>query len=143
MFIGQYKYNIDDKGRLVIPNEYRKQLGQTVIINKGIENCITVYKESEWNKLVDTVTSLPFNKSDNRKFSRYFFSSAFSKEIDSQGRVNIDNILLEHAYIKKECVLVGAGNVIEIWSKESWNEQEKLRQNEYDEISEKIDFRNI
>ena len=143
MFIGQYKYNIDEKGRIVIPNEYRKQLGQTVIINKGIENCSAIYKESEWNKLVEVVTSLPFNKSDNRKFSRYFFSSAFSKEIDGQGRINIDSILLEHACIKKECVLVGCGNAIEIWSKESWESQEKMRQEEYDEISDRIEFRNI
>ena len=125
MFIGQYKYNIDEKGRIVIPNEYRKQLGQTVIINKGIENCIAIYKESEWNKLVEIVTSLPFNNCDNR------------------GKVNIDSILLEHACIKKECVLVGCGNAIEIWSKESWESQEKMRQEEYDEISDRIEFRNI
>ena len=140
MFIGQYKYNLDEKGRLVIPSDYRKQLGTSVIINKGIEKCITIYKESDWNKLVNDVTSLPFTKSDNRKFSRYFFSSAFSKEIDSQGRINIDSILIEYAKITKECVIVGAGNVLEIWSKEGWDEQEQLRISEYDEISEKINF---
>lgn len=140
MFFGQYKYNLDEKGRLVIPADFRKQLGQSVVCNKGIENCITVYKESDWNKVVEQLTNLPFNKSDNRKFSRYFFSSAFKKDIDSQGRINIDSPLLSHASISKECVIVGVGNVIEIWSKESWDEQEKLRIEEYDQISEKISF---
>ena len=64
-------------------------------------------------------------------------SSAFQKEIDSQGRVNIDNILIEHASIKKECVIIGAGNVIEIWAKDKWDIIESGR-DQLDEISEKL-----
>lgn len=137
MFIGQYQYNIDDKGRLVIPQEMRKKLGTEIIINKGIENCISVYKLSDWEELVAKISSLPFNRSENRQFNRYFMSSAFQKEIDSQGRVNIDNILIEHAGIKKECVIIGAGSVIEIWSKEKWDIIESGR-DQLDEISEKL-----
>ena len=140
MFIGQYKYNIDDKGRLVIPNDFRKKLGQTVIINKGIEKCITIYMESEWKKVSEKITNLAFTKSDNRKFSRYFFSAAFSKDFDSQGRINIDDVLIDHAKIEKECVIVGAGSVIEIWSKSKWEEQEELRAKEFDERTENIDL---
>ena len=137
MFIGQYQYNIDDKGRLVIPQEMRKKLGTEIIINKGIENCISVYKLSDWEELVAKISSLPFNRSENRQFNRYFMSSAFQKEIDSQGRVNIDNILIEHAGIKKECVIIGAGSVIEIWSKEKWDIIESGR-DQLDEISERL-----
>lgn len=141
MFFGQYKYNLDEKGRIVIPSEFRKELGSTVICNKGIENCITIYKESDFNKLVNDISELPFNKSDTRKFNRYFFASVFKKEIDSQGRINIDLILIKHADILKECVIVGVGNAIEIWAKESWDEIEKARIDEYDEISERISFK--
>ena len=137
MFIGQYQYNIDDKGRLVIPQEMRKKLGTEIIINKSIENCISVYKLSDWEELVAKISSLPFNRSENRQFNRYFMSSAFQKEIDSQGRVNIDNILIEHAGIKKECVIIGAGSVIEIWSKEKWDIIESGR-DQLDEISERL-----
>ena len=140
MFIGQYKYNIDEKGRLVIPSDFRKILGQTVIINKGIEKCITIYQESEWKTISEKITNLAFTKSDNRKFSRYFFSAAFKKDFDSQGRINLDDVLIEHAKIEKECVIVGAGNVIEIWSKTKWEEQEEMRANEFDDISENIDL---
>ena len=137
MFIGQYQYNIDDKGRLVIPQEFRKKLGTEIIINKGIENCISVYKMSDWEKLIEKISELPFNRSENRQFNRYFMSSAFQKEIDSQGRVNIDNILIEHAGIKKECIIIGAGNVIEIWAKDKWDIIESGR-DQLDEICEKL-----
>ncbi len=140
MFIGQYKYNIDDKGRLVIPTDFRKEIGENVIINKGIEKCITIYRDSDWKDLYKKIVDLSFTKKDNRKFSRYFFSSAFPKKIDSQGRVNLDDVLIEHANIEKECVIIGAGNVIEIWSKKNWEEQETLRIEEFDIISENIDL---
>ncbi len=140
MFIGQYKYNIDSKGRLVIPANYRNQLGTNVVINKGIENCISIYPMKEWEKQVEKVTSLNFTQKDNRQFNRYFLSSAFDKEIDSQGRINLDECLVKYANITKECVIIGAGNVIEIWSLENWNKLEEQRDSEFDSISEKITF---
>ncbi len=137
MFIGQYKNNLDEKGRLVIPSIFRKALGSAMIVNKGIEECITIYTTDDWNKLVDKISELPFTRSDNRQFTRYFMSSAFEKEIDGQGRINLDSVLLEHAKITKECVIVGCGKTIEIWSKEKWDEVEAGR-SKLDEISESL-----
>ena len=137
MYMGQYKYNIDEKGRLVVPLDFRKKLGTEVIVNKGIEDCITIYSTTDWQNIVDQISTLSFNRSENRSFNRYFMSSAFEKEIDSQGRINLDSILIEYANIKKECVIIGAGNVIEIWSKERWTEIEAGR-DKLDEISERL-----
>ena len=66
MFIGQYKYNLDEKNRLVIPLEYRKELGNKVVINKGFEKCITIYPIDVWNELVEKMSSLAINQKDNR-----------------------------------------------------------------------------
>ena len=140
MFIGQYRYNVDEKGRIVIPIEFRKQFGGAVIVNKGFERCITIYTTSDWNKAVEKITSLSFTKSANRKFSRYFMSSAFQKEVDNQGRINLDDCLIEHAKITKECVIAGVGNMIEIWSKEEWDIVEANRLDEFDELGEEIDL---
>ncbi|MDD3171673.1 MAG: division/cell wall cluster transcriptional repressor MraZ [Bacilli bacterium] len=138
MFIGQYRYNLDEKGRLVIPQEYRKQLGNELIINKGIEKCITIYKISDWERLVEKITDLPFNQKDNRLFNRYFLANAYQKELDNQGRINIDSDLIKHSEITKECVIIGAGNVIEIWSKEKWDAIDANRSSQLDEISENL-----
>ena len=138
MFIGQYKYNLDDKGRIVLPSEYRRELGQGVVINKGIENCITLYSLSEWEKQVSKVTNLNFTHKDNRAFNRYFLSSAFNKEIDGQGRIKLEDNLIEYANITKECVIIGAGNMIEIWSLDNWRREEEARDEEFERISESI-----
>lgn len=138
MFIGQYRYNLDDKGRLVIPQEYRKQLGNELIINKGIEKCITIYKISDWEKVVEKLSELPFNQRENRMFYRYYLANAYQKEIDNQGRINIDPDLVKHSEITKECVIIGAGNFIEIWSKEKWEAIEARRADELDELSENL-----
>lgn len=138
MFIGQYKYNLDDKGRIVLPSEYRRQLGTSVVINKGIENCITLYSTSEWDKQVNKVTNLDFTHKDNRAFNRYFLSSAFNKEIDGQGRIKLEDNLIQYAGIKKECVIIGAGNMIEIWSLDKWLHEEEARDERFESISESI-----
>jgi len=65
MFIGQYRYNIDDKGRLVIPQEYRKELGERIVINKGFEKCITIYPLDVWNDVVEKMSTLSMNQKDN------------------------------------------------------------------------------
>lgn len=138
MFIGQYRYNLDDKGRLVIPQEFRKQLGSELIINKGIETCITIYKLTDWEKLVEKITDLPFNQRENRLFSRYFLANAYQKELDNQGRINIDIDLIKYSEITKECVIIGAGNVIEIWAKDKWEAIDASRSQDLDDISENL-----
>ncbi|HNZ77877.1 MAG TPA: division/cell wall cluster transcriptional repressor MraZ [Bacilli bacterium] len=138
MFIGQYRYNLDEKGRLVIPQEFRKQLNNELIINKGIENCITIYKLSDWEKLVEKITNLPFNQRENRLFSRYFLANAYQKELDNQGRINIDTELIKYSGITKECVIIGAGNVIEIWAKDKWEAIDAKRSQDLDDISENL-----
>lgn len=140
MFIGEYHFNIDEKGRLFLPSDYRKDLGSEVVVNRGIEKCLYIYPIAAWNTIVEKLSSLTFTKRANREFSRMFLSGAFKKEIDSKGRINIDNLLLDYANIKKECVILGVGERIEIWDKDEWVKYFEERQYVLDEISEGIDF---
>ena len=140
MFIGEYHFNIDEKGRLFLPIDYRKDLGLEVIINRGIEKCLYIYPQEAWDVIVEKLATLSFTKKANREFSRMFLSGAFKKEIDSKGRINLDNILIEYANLKKECVILGVGERIEIWDKEEWVSYFNDRQSVLDEISEGIEF---
>lgn len=140
MFIGQYQYNIDDKNRLVIPQEYRKELGTQIVINKGFEKCITIYPLQAWQEIADSLSTLSINSKDNRTFTRLYTSSAFFKDFDSQGRIKIDDVLKEYAGIKKQCVIVGANKTIEIWSLDGWNSVEEERDDQIVNISEKINL---
>lgn len=120
MFMGEYHHNIDDKNRLVIPAGYRSVLGEKFIVTRGLEKCLYVYTEAEWQRIVDKLSSLPFTKKDARVFVRSFFSAAASCNLDSQGRINITSQQVSYADINKECVIIGANDRLEIWSKESW-----------------------
>ena len=122
MFIGEYHHSVDDKGRLIIPSKFRDELGTKFIITRGIENCLFVYSMESWEKIVNKLETLPFTKIDARAFIRFFLSGASEAEFDKQGRINITSPLISYANITKECVVIGTGDRLEIWSEESWND---------------------
>lgn len=121
MFIGEYHHSIDEKNRLIIPSKFRDELGEKFIITRGIENCLFVYSMESWNKITEKLETLPFTKKDARAFVRFFLSGATVAEFDKQGRVNITSPLTTYANLKKECVIIGTGDRLEIWSLEDWN----------------------
>lgn len=140
MFIGEFHLNIDDKGRLFIPSEFRKILGEEIVINRGIEQCIYVYPTLAWSKIVSKLSSLSFTKKTNREFNRMFLSGAFMRSIDSKGRINVENILIEYAGISKECIILGVGERLEIWDKNIWTNYYNERKAVLEDISEQIEF---
>ncbi|MBQ2909258.1 MAG: division/cell wall cluster transcriptional repressor MraZ [Bacilli bacterium] len=121
MFMGEYHHTIDEKGRIIIPSKFREDLGEKFIITRGIENCLFVYSLSSWEKITNKLESLPFTKKDARQFVRFFLSGATTAEFDKQGRVNITSPLISYANLQKDCVVIGTGDRLEIWSQEDWN----------------------
>ena len=72
---------------------------------------------------------------------RVLFSAADESKVDSQGRINIPDTLIDYAGIEKKCVIVGVSTRIEIWSKEKWDEFSATAGEEFDDIAEDlIDF---
>ena len=119
MFMGEYNYSIDEKNRLTIPAKLRECLGLEFVLTKGIDNCLVVYPKDSWNKIIEKYKNLP-NTKDVRTFMRLFLSSASACLLDKQGRFNIGSSLIKYANIKKDCVIIGVGDHLEIWSKEGW-----------------------
>jgi len=120
MFIGEYHHTIDEKGRIIIPAKFREELGNNFIITRGIENCLFVYSKENWAQITNKLNSLPFTKKDARTFNRFFMSGATDVELDKQGRVNISRPLIDYANLLKDCVIIGTGDRLEVWSQESW-----------------------
>lgn len=121
MFIGEFHHTIDDKGRIIIPSKFREKLGNQFIITRGIDNCLFVYSYDDWMNITNKLNSLPFTKRDARVFNRFFLSGATDVELDKQGRVNISSPLISYANLTKDCVIIGTGDRLEIWAKESWD----------------------
>lgn len=138
MFMGEYRHNIDEKGRLIIPAKFREELGETFVVTRGMERCLFVYPYSEWKQLEAKLKALPFTKKDARAFTRFFFSGATECELDKQGRVNISTPLREYGELEKECVVIGVSNRVEIWSKGIWEDYFNESEESFSEIAENI-----
>lgn len=138
MFMGEYQHNIDNKGRVIIPAKFRDELGETFVITRGLDKSLFVYPMSEWKQVEQKLKTLPFTRSDARKFTRFFFSGAIECEIDKQGRVSLPNQLRDYASLIKECVFIGVSNRVEIWSKELWNSYYEESEESFNEIAETI-----
>lgn len=118
MFFGEYEHTIDAKGRLIIPARLREELGETFIITKGLDGCLSVYPMEQWTTFEEKLQALPMTQKATRDFVRFFFSGATEGELDKQGRVMLPPNMREHANLKKDVVITGAGNRLEIWDKE-------------------------
>ena len=122
MLMGEYHHNIDDKGRLTIPSKFRDDLGEKFVITRGLENCLFAYSLEDFQKIVAELQKIPFTKKDARQFMRFFLSGATTVEFDKQGRINISSPLISYAGLKKECIIIGTGDRLEIWSSDNWND---------------------
>ena len=138
MYIGEYHHTIDEKGRIIIPTKFRNELGNNFIITRGIENCLFVYSNDNWNEICNKLNSLPFTKKDARVFNRFFMSGATNVELDKQGRVNISKPLTDYANLKKECVIIGTGDRLEIWSEDDWNNFFNSNKDSMSDIAENL-----
>ena len=135
MFMGEYHQKVDDKGRLTIPSKIRYELGESFIITRGLDGCLFVYKKETWENIVNKYQELP-NVKDARNFMRFFLSGANMLEFDKQGRINISSPLIKYAGLVKDCIIIGVGDRLEIWSKDRW---EDFILNNEDNLSEMAD----
>lgn len=121
MFMGEYNHTIDAKGRLIIPSKFREALGDVFVVTKGLDGCLFVYDNAEWNVFEEKLKSLPLTNKDARQFVRFFLAGAAEVEVDKQGRILVPNVLREFAELNKDVVLIGVASRIEIWSKERFD----------------------
>lgn len=121
MLMGEYHHSLDDKKRLIIPSKLREDLGDYVIVTRGLEDCLFVYSQSSWNEIVNKLKTLPFTKKDARSFTRLFLSGATVCEFDKQGRITLKEPHTNYASLIKDCVIVGVNDRLEIWSKTNWD----------------------
>ena len=133
MFMGEYNHTIDAKGRLIIPAKFREVLGDEFVVTKGMDGCLFVFDNSEWQVFAGKLRSLPMIDKEVRQFTRFFLAGAASVEVDKQGRILLPSVLRDFAGITKDTVLIGVGSRIEIWSKDRW--EGTVTYQDMDEIS--------
>ena len=139
MFFGEFDYKIDEKGRVPIPPRFRRELKEGVVLAQGIEKCIIAYPLSEWKNLATTLTSGSLTPSKLRRLSRAIFATAFSTNLDGQGRVALPVPLREYAEIVNEVVIAGANKYLELWNPVHWEEEKAISQEQAWQIIESLE----
>lgn len=144
MFMGEFHHSLDAKGRIIIPTKFREQLGNSLVLTRGMDGCLFGYSLTEWNQLEAKLQKLPLTKRKARSFVRFFYSAAAEYEFDKHGRVNLSNVLVNYAELTKECVIAGVGERIEIWDAGKWKDLNQAISTNFDQLSEDLqDLLNI
>ena len=138
MLIGQYEHTIDAKKRLALPAKFRNELGEKVIVTKGVENCLIVYTEKEFLIMSEKLSNLTMSQPEARSFTRTMLAGAMEVALDKLGRILVPDYLKAYAGLNKNVVICGLSNRLEIWDLESWNAWTKEAEKGVSEIVSKL-----
>ncbi|MDP3014999.1 MAG: division/cell wall cluster transcriptional repressor MraZ [bacterium] len=138
MFIGEFQHNLDNKGRIAIPAKFRNKLTGGAIVTRGLDHCLFVFSNKDWEVLAQKLIALPLAQANSRAFARLMLAGAVDAELDKQGRILIPDYLREYAGLKKQTTVTGLYNRIEIWDSENWKQYKSKTEASSDEIAEKL-----
>lgn len=138
MFIGEYEHSLDEKNRVSLPKNFRKELGRKVVMTRGLDNCLFVYSRANWEKVAARLQELSFAQADTRGFNRFILSGAAEVEVDSAGRVLIPEHQKQFAGLKKTIVFAGVSDRVEVWDSAKWNTYKARIEKQADALAEKL-----
>ena len=122
-FRGTFDYTLDAKNRLTVPARFRAILSDGVVMAKSTEPCVQLWVPADYDAFTSSALA-PLNPAspDARKLRRFFAANSHDTELDSAGRVMFPSFLLEHASLKKDVVVTGAGDCLEVWDRATWSD---------------------
>ena len=136
---GEYSHTIDAKGRLFIPAKLREELGSTFYVTIGMDACLSLYSLDSWNSFTEKFNELPYSRS---RRMRPLFANSSRCELDTQGRILIQQKLRQYANLKKDVVVIGVASRAEIWDAVAWREieEQQLTSENLAEVMEELGF---
>lgn len=136
MIIGQYSYNLDPKKRLTIPTKFRSVLSDGAVLTRGIDGCLFLYPQKEWDVMAEKLGKLPLSQQNARNFARVMLAGAMDVKLDSLGRILIPDYLKEYAKLDKKIVMAGLYDRIEIWDEDRWQKYGQTTETQVGDIAE-------
>ncbi|MBI2600903.1 hypothetical protein HYW42_03020 [Candidatus Daviesbacteria bacterium] len=129
MFLGSFKTDFSGKNRLILPKRFRKELGSEdkFYILLGGNGEVWGFDPINWSKLAESILKFPLSTEEGRVARLKLFPKAEECVLDSQGRFILPQEFMENIKIKKEVLIIGAGDHFEIWDLSLWGKhQERL-----------------
>ena len=138
MFLGTHTPKLDDKGRLFLPARFREELAEGVVITKGQERCLYVFKQVDFAAQAELLQAAPITAQKARDYTRVFFASAFDDVPDKQGRITVPAQLRTYAGLTKDCTVIGMNTRLEIWDSAAWTAYETEKEQAFAEQAEEV-----
>lgn len=138
MFFGTYTPKVDDKGRLFLPAKFRDELAEGLVVTRGQERCLTVWSLADFTEMTDRLRAAPVTNKGARDYVRMLFAAASQEVPDKQGRISIPSTLREYASLRKDVMVIGAMNRVEIWDPTSWQEYSEEQEQKFAELSDEV-----
>lgn len=138
MLIGEFVHTLDPKKRLSVPSKWRRELGKTVVVTRGLDNCLFVYPMHAWNRITEKIGQLPLGQADTRGFNRFFLSGAVETEVDGAGRILVPEYLKAFAGLASKVVLAGIHDRVEIWDEKAWTSYKRRIEKQGNALAEKL-----
>ena len=138
-FRGHFDYSLDAKNRLNVPAKFRAAFSGGVVLAKALEPCVAIWAPDTFERWTESfLSNLNPVSPERRKLTRYFAGSSFDVELDSAGRVTLNQALLQHAGIQKDVVIVGNLDHLEIWDRDRWSDDQQALNAEVTGIAESL-----
>ena len=138
MFLGTHTPRLDDKGRMILPAKFREKFAAGLVMTRGQERCLYVFPTNEFERIAAAMNTTPVTSRAVRDYQRVLLSGASDEIPDKQGRVTIPPLLREYAGLSKECTVIGAGNRVEIWDTQAWNDYLAGAEQPFSEQAEEV-----
>ena len=139
MLLGEYEHTIDDKNRLTLPARFRESFSEGVVISRGMDRCLSLYPRGEWERTVDVrLRALDPLSREARSLQRYFYSAATEAEVDRQGRIVIPAGLVEYAALKRDVIVAGVRERLEVWNRDAWHKQRDEIEGSAEHVAERL-----
>lgn len=138
MFIGEYEHTLDEKKRVSLPKAFRSALGKKMVMTRGLDNCLFIYSQKNWEKVAAKLEALSFAQADTRGFNRFILSGAAEVEADAAGRILIPEHQKAFAGLTKTIVFTGVSDRVEVWDANRWNTYKGKIESQADALAEKL-----
>ncbi|MBD3244640.1 MAG: division/cell wall cluster transcriptional repressor MraZ [Candidatus Moranbacteria bacterium] len=138
MFIGEHSHTLDSKNRLAIPAKFRDQLGKKAVITRGLDESLQLYPTKSWEEIAQKLGNMSIGEGGARSFVRLMLSGASEVSLDRLGRILVPQYLKDYAKLKKDTIVNGLFNRIEIWEKTNWNKYKAKAEKDSTKVAEKL-----
>ena len=138
MFIGEYRHTFDTKNRISLPAKFRKNLGSSVVVTRGLDHCLFIFAKAPWKKEAEKIAAHSLRGAAGRGLARFMLSGAVEADVDSAGRILIPDYLKNFAGLSDKSVVAGVNERVELWDEGAWDTYTAAMERDADQFAEHL-----